>query len=219
MLDQLSAFLTEVLHLVRDVKGTVEGWSAQPWFAWVLFAVLFAETGLVVTPFLPGDSLLFVVGAIVAGGKSELGLPALLALMSTAAILGDAVNYQIGLRVGPRVFNSDTSRFLNRKHLLKAQAFYEEYGAKTIVLALIQPVIRTFAPFVAGIGRMSYWRFAVFNVVGGVAWVVSMTMAGYWFGGIEWVSKHFDAVVVMIVVISVLPLGVEYLRARRKARA
>ena len=219
MLDQLSAFLTEVLHLVRDVKGTVEGWSAQPWFAWVLFAVLFAETGLVVTPFLPGDSLLFVVGAIVAGGKSELGLPALLALMSTAAILGDAVNYQIGLRVGPRVFNSDTSRFLNRKHLLKAQAFYEEYGAKTIVLARFVPVIRTFAPFVAGIGRMSYWRFAVFNVVGGVAWVVSMTMAGYWFGGIEWVSKHFDAVVVMIVVISVLPLGVEYLRARRKARA
>lgn len=219
MLDQLSSFLSEILHLVRDVKGTVEGWSGQPWFAWVLFSVLFAETGLVVTPFLPGDSLLFVVGAIVAGGKSDLSLPALLALMSAAAILGDAVNYQIGLRVGPRVFHSDTSRFLNKKHLLRAQAFYEEYGAKTIVLARFVPVIRTFAPFVAGIGRMSYWRFALFNVVGGVAWVVSMTMAGYWFGGIEWVSKHFDAVVVMIVVISVVPLVVEYVRARRRARA
>jgi membrane-associated protein len=211
--------LHELWQLVSHLKETLESWSAQPWFAWALFAVLFAETGLVVMPFLPGDSLLFAVGAIVAGGKSDVSLPALLALMSAAAVLGDAVNYQVGLRLGPAVFRSDTSRWLNKKHLLKAQEFYERYGAKTIVLARFVPIVRTFAPFVAGIGRMSYWRFALYNVVGGVAWVVSMTLAGYWFGNHAWVSRHFEAVVIAIVVISLVPLLVEYLKARRAARA
>jgi membrane-associated protein len=226
--EQIMTILREGLHLVRDVKGTVEGWSGEPWFAWVLFAVIFAETGLVILPFLPGDSLLFVVGAIVKGAETQAAaggaeptasLTFLLVLMSVAAIAGDAVNYQVGARLGPRVFASETSRWLNKKHLLKAQAFYEKYGAKTIVLARFVPIVRTFAPFVAGIGRMSYRRFALFNVVGGVAWVVSLTMMGYWFGGLEWVAKHFEAVVVAIIVISVLPLVFEYWKAKRAARA
>jgi membrane-associated protein len=211
--------LHDILRLVTDVKGTLEGWSGEPWFAWALFAVLFAETGLVVTPFLPGDSLLFVVGAIVAGGKSQVPLPTLLVMMSVAAVLGDAVNYAVGKRIGPAVFTSETSRFLNKRHLLRAQAFYEKHGAKTIVLARFVPIVRTFAPFVAGIGRMSYPRFALYNVVGGVGWVVSLTMAGYWFGGWKPVADHFEAVVVMIVVISVLPIVVEYAKARRAAKA
>jgi membrane-associated protein len=208
-----------LLNLVRHTKDTVDGWSGETWFAWALFAILFAETGLVVLPFLPGDSLLFVVGAIVAGGKSHVGLAQLLVIMSAAAVLGDTVNYAVGKRVGPAVFASESSRWFNKEHLLKAQAFYEKYGGKTIVLARFVPIVRTFAPFVAGIGRMSYARFALFNVVGGVAWVVSLTMAGVWFGNIPWVSDHFEAVVVMIVVISVLPLVVEYLKARRAAKA
>jgi membrane-associated protein len=210
--------LDQFLGLFRDLRGTVDGWSGEPWFAWVLFAILFVETGLVILPFLPGDSLLFVVGAIFAGGKSHVGLPTLLVVMSAAAILGDAVNYHVGRRVGPAVFTSETSRLLNKAHLLKAQAFYEKYGAKTIVLARFVPIVRTFAPFVAGIGRMNYARFAMFNVVGGVGWVVSLTMAGVWFGNIDWVAKHFEAVVVMIVVISVVPIAVEYLKARRLAK-
>jgi membrane-associated protein len=210
--------LDEFLGLFRNLKGTVEGWSGEPWFAWVLFGILFAETGLVILPFLPGDSLLFVVGAIVAAGRSKASLPELLAIMSAAAILGDAVNYQVGLRVGPKVFASETSRLFDRRHLIRAQEFYEKYGGKAIVLARFVPIVRTFAPFVAGIGRMSYPRFALFNVAGGIAWVVSMTLLGVWFGGNEWVESHFEAVVVMIVVISVLPMVFEVWRARRAAK-
>ena len=211
--------IDQFINMFRDLKGTVESWSGEPWFAWVLFAIIFVETGLVILPFLPGDSLLFVVGAIVAGGKSRVSLPELLVVMSVAAILGDALNYAIGKWLGPAVFRSETSRLLNRNHLFKAQAFYEKYGAKTIVIARFVPIIRTFAPFVAGIGRMSYPRFAFFNVVGGVGWVVSLTMAGVWFGNIGWVEKHFEAVVLMIVVISIVPLAIEYLKARYASRA
>jgi membrane-associated protein len=208
-----------LVNLVSHTKDTVEGWSGQPWFAWVLFAILFVETGVVVMPFLPGDSLLFVVGAIVAAGKSSVSLPALLAIMSAAAVLGDTVNYHIGRFAGPAVFKSETSRLLNRKHLLKAHAFYETYGAKTIVLARFVPIVRTFAPFVAGIGRMRYSQFLLYNVAGGAAWVVSLTMAGVWFAKLDWVSRHFEAVVMMIVVISLVPIVVEAARARRAPKA
>jgi membrane-associated protein len=211
--------LHEILQLVTHTKDTLQGWSGETWFAWALFAVLFAETGLVVLPFLPGDSLLFVVGAIVKDGKSSVPLGQLLVVMAAAAVLGDAVNYAVGKWLGPAVFKSESSRWFNKEHLLKAQAFYEKYGGKAIVLARFVPIVRTFAPFVAGIGRMSYPRFALYNVVGGVAWIVSLTMAGVWFGKIEFVDKHFEAVVVMIVVISVLPLVVEYVKARRGAKA
>jgi membrane-associated protein len=211
--------LHEILQLLTHTKDTLQSWSGETWFAWALFAILFAETGLVVTPFLPGDSLLFVVGAIVAGERSSARLPGLLAVMCVAAVLGDAVNYMVGKWAGPAVFTSETSRLLDKRHLLKAQAFYEKYGAKTIVLARFVPIVRTFAPFVAGVGRMSYPRFALYNVVGGVLWVVSLTMAGYVFGGQPLIADHFEFVVVMIVVISVVPIVVEYLKARRGARA
>jgi membrane-associated protein len=209
------------LEFFRHLKPTLERWSGEmgPWFYVVLFVIVFAETGLVVLPFLPGDSLLFAVGAIVSGGRSEVSLPLLLGLLTVAAVLGDAVNYQAGLRLGPAVFRSEKSRWLNKKHLIKAQAFYEKYGAKTIVLARFVPIVRTFAPFVAGIGRMSYRRFALYNVVGGIAWVASMTLAGYWFGNIEWVSRHFEAVVIAIVVLSLVPIFVEYVKARRDVAA
>jgi membrane-associated protein len=208
-----------LVKLLTETRPTVEAWSAEPWFAWVLFAILFVETGLVVMPFLPGDSLLFAVGAVAGGPASKASLPWLLVVMSVAAVLGDAVNYTIGAWFGPRVFTSETSRWLNRRHLLRAHEFYERYGGKAIVLARFVPIVRTFAPFVAGVGRMSYPRFALFNVTGGVGWVVSVTMLGVWFGRIGIVERNFEWVLVMIVVISVLPLVVEYVKARRAAKA
>jgi membrane-associated protein len=191
-----------------------------PWFYVILFAVIFCETGLVVTPFLPGDSLLFAVGALAAAaGSSAPGLNVwvLLLLLSVAAVLGDAVNYAIGYRLGPKVFKYENSRLLNKKHLLRAQEFYEKYGSKTIILARFVPIVRTFAPFVAGIGKMRYHQFAVYNVAGGVAWVLICVWSGYFFGDLDWVKKHFEAVAAAIVFISVLPMLVEYYLARRRA--
>lgn len=208
----------ELVELVTNLKPTLVTWSTHTWFTWALFAVLFAETGLVVTPFLPGDSLLFAVGALVASGNAQVPLSQLLVVMCCAVLLGDQVNYCVGRLVGPQVFGSESSRWFNRAHLHKTQAFYEKHGAKMIVVARFVPIVRTFAPFVAGIGQMNYLRFVLFSVSGGVAWVVSLTMAGVWFGNIEWVAKHFEAVVVMIVVISVVPLVVEYVKVRRAAR-
>ncbi len=187
-----------------------------PWFYLLLFAVIFCETGLVVTPFLPGDSLLFAVGAL-ASADGGLSLPMLLVLLSAAAVLGDAVNYAIGYRVGPRVFTSEKSRLFDKQHLLRAQAFYEKYGNKTIILARFVPIVRTFAPFVAGIGKMDYRRFVLYNIVGAVAWVLICTCSGYFFGSQPWVKEHFEAVAVMIVVISVLPMAVELLLAWRRS--
>jgi membrane-associated protein len=199
--------LPELLRTMAEGMG--------PWFYLLLFAVIFCETGLVVTPFLPGDSLLFGVGALAA--LLGWNLPGLLLLLTAAAVLGDAVNYAIGWRVGPRVFVSEKSRLFNKKHLLRAQAFYEKYGSKTIILARFVPIVRTFAPFVAGIGKMNYPRFALYNIVGAVAWVLICTLSGFFFGGREWVQEHFEAVVVAIVIISVLPMAVEFLLAWRRA--
>src|SRR5436305_3628189 len=181
----------------------------------VLFAIVFAETGLVVTPFLPGDSLLFALGAV---GRRGVGinLPVATVLLMFAAVLGDAVNYWIGYRIGPKVFTRESSRLLNKKHLLRAHQFYEKYGAKTIILARFVPVVRTFAPFVAGVGRMNYFRFALYNVIGGIAWVLICVLSGYAFGSIPFVKKHFELVIVGIVILSVLPMAVEFIRAWRK---
>jgi membrane-associated protein len=193
--------------------------SMGVWFYVLLFVVVFCETGLVVTPFLPGDSMLFAVGAVAALEGSQLSLPVLLAGLIAAAVLGDAVNYAIGYYVGPRVFSSEKSRLFNKAHLLRTQAFYEKYGGKTIILARFIPIIRTFAPFVAGIGKMSYWRFASYNVIGGVAWVLICVFAGYLFGTREWVKKNFEAVLVAIIFISVLPMIIEFILARRRKSA
>ena len=183
----------------------------------VLFLIVFAETGLVVTPFLPGDSLLFAIGALGARGIG-INLPLVTALLIVAAILGDAVNYWVGYKLGPAVFKREDSKLLNKKHLLRAQEFYEKYGGKTIILARFVPIVRTFAPFVAGVGRMNFFRFWLYNVVGAIAWVVICIGAGRLFGNIAFVKKHFELVIIAIVVISVLPMAVEFWKARRDAK-
>ena len=184
----------------------------------VLFLIIFAETGLVILPFLPGDSLLFALGALGARGIG-FNLPLISFLLIVAAIVGDAVNYWIGYRVGPKVFSRESSRLLNKKHLLRAQEFYEKHGGKTIILARFVPIVRTFAPFVAGIGKMNYFRFAMYNVVGAVAWVLICVGAGYALGSNTFVRKNFELVIVAIVIISVLPMVVEFIRAKRAAKA
>jgi len=214
----------DLLKQMIDQAWLAEQASAMgPWFYVFLFAVIFCETGLVVTPFLPGDSLLFAVGAVVAhaaAGASGLNLPLLFAVLAAAAVLGDAVNYAAGWWIGPRIFKSEGSWLLNKKHLLRAQEFYERYGNKAIVLARFVPIVRTFAPFVAGIGKMRYGRFFVYNVIGGVAWVAICLFSGVFFAGFDFVKNHFELVVVAIVFISVLPMAVELVLSRwRKAGA
>jgi membrane-associated protein len=184
----------------------------------LLFAVIFAETGLVAVPFLPGDSLLFAVGAVAATPNSPINLPFTAVLLIFAAILGDAVNYWIGYRLGPKVFASEGSRLLNKKHLIEAQNFYDKHGGKTIILARFVPIVRTFAPFVAGVGRMNYGRFLAYNVVGGISWVLICLLSGWAFGGLSWVQKNFELVLVAIIVISVLPAAIEIARARIAGR-
>jgi membrane-associated protein len=200
------------LHLDRHLNtwaGDLGGWLYG-----VLFLVIFCETGLVVMPLLPGDSLLFAVGALASRPDSPINLPLVSILMCAAAILGDAVNYSIGYRVGPKVFKQEGSRLLNRKHLLKAQRFYEKHGGKTIFLARFVPIIRTFAPFVAGIGQMRYSRFALFNVTGGIVWVLSFVLAGYFFAELPVVKERFHYVIVAIILISLVPVVIEFFRAR-----
>jgi membrane-associated protein len=206
-------FLQQLAHTLLHLSPESMNTSAQsigPWLYVVLFAIVFAETGLVATPFLPGDSLLFAVGAVAASAGSPINLWFVAGLLIVAAVLGDAVNYFIGNRLGPRVFSREDSWLLNRKHLLEAQRFYEKHGGKTIILARFVPIVRTFAPFVAGIGRMSYPRFAAFNITGAVAWVLSFLLAGWWFGGREIVQKNFKLVILAIIVISVLPAAWEF---------
>jgi membrane-associated protein len=180
----------------------------------ILFLVIFVETGFVVMPFLPGDSLLFAAGAFVA--MDALNLYAVLGVLATAAVLGDTVNYWIGRSLGQRAYSLS---WINRRHLDSAQAFYENYGGKTIVLARFVPIIRTFAPFVAGIGRMPYAYFITYNVVGGIAWVVICSFAGYFFGNIPLVKKNFELVILAIIVISILPVVFEVWKARKQANS
>ena len=201
--------LDEHLHRVIDVWG--------PWTYVLLFVIILCETGLVVTPFLPGDSLLFAAGAMAALFPDTLGIVPLLVLLSVAAILGDSLNYAIGRWIGPRAFKID-KWFLKHEHLERTQAFYAKHGGKTIVLARFVPIVRTFAPFVAGVGRMHYPQFAFYNVIGGLAWVLICTLAGYFFGNFEPVKKNFELVVVGIVLVSVLPLAWEWWASRRRSR-
>ena len=206
-------------HLNDDAKwrAMIDQIGGIPSLYVLLCLIVFCETGLVVTPFLPGDSLLFFIGA---KSASAIGIePVVIApLIVLAALLGDNVNYWLGRRLGPAVFRKEDSRLLNKKHLLRAQEFYEQYGSKTVILARFVPIVRTFAPFVAGIGRMNYFRFLVFSLIGALAWVTICVSAGYYFGRTEFVRQHFEVVIVAIVVISVLPMAVEYLNARRRAK-
>ena len=202
-----------ILHIDQHLIDITAAYGM--WTYAVLAVIVFAETGLVVTPFLPGDSLLFAAGAICALGTMNVWV--MIALLIVAAILGDAVNYTIGNRLGPKIFSSTTSRLLNREHLNRTHAFYERHGGKTIILARFMPIIRTFAPFVAGIGAMRYRQFAVYNVVGAVVWVASFSLLGYYFGNLELVRKNFTLVIGVIIVLSVLPAVWEFLRARKSA--
>lgn len=218
MIDWLQQILDIVFHL-REHLGELIARFGTGIYA-IFFLVIFCETGLVLTPFLPGDSLLFTAGAFAALG--QLNIWFMFAILSLAAILGDTVNYWIGHYLGPRVFKWEKSRFFNPEHLKRTHAFYEKYGAKAIILARFVPIVRTFAPFVAGIGAMTYPTFFLYNVVGGLAWVAICLFAGYWFGNIPWVAKHFEAVIVAIIFVSVLPLLYEFWKARNasaKAKA
>lgn len=209
-MELLHQFVDLILHLDHHLGVLVTSYGM--WTYAVLFLIVFCETGLVVTPFLPGDSLLFAAGALAATGV--LDVHALALLLIGAAILGDAVNYAIGRRIGPVVFRQDR-RFIRREHLERTHAFYERHGGKTIVLARFLPIIRTFAPFVAGVAQMSYTRFATYNVVGGVVWVTLFLYGGYFFGSMPFVQDNFSVVVVAIIGISLVPIVVEWIRSRR----
>lgn len=215
-MDAITSLLDVFLHVDDHLHALLEAWG--PWTYVLLFAIILCETGLVVMPFLPGDSLLFAAGAMAALYPDDLGIVPLLVLLSIAAILGDTINYFLGRWVGPKAFSLDTW-FLKHEHLQKTQGFYDRHGGKTIVLARFVPIVRTFAPFVAGVGRMHYPTFLWFNVVGGILWVVLCTVAGYFFGNIEAVKKNFELVVVGIVLVSVLPLAWEWWAARRRGHA
>jgi membrane-associated protein len=208
----IGTLLDYVVHLDKHLSGVIQDYGV--WTYLILFLIIFCETGLVVTPFLPGDSLLFAIGTFTAVGALDLGLT--LVLLSAAAVLGDTVNYAVGYRVGPRVFRREGVRFLNREYLDRTHRFYERHGAKTIVIARFVPIIRTFAPFVAGIGRMTYARFALYNVAGGVLWIALLTGGGYFFGNIPVVRRNFTLVIFAIIALSVLPGVIEMLRHRRR---
>ncbi|MDP2877015.1 MAG: DedA family protein [Holophaga sp.] len=218
-MEKLRMLFTFLQRLTNPQELNVMAADLGGWLYVLLFAIIFCETGLVIMPFLPGDSLLFAIGALGAIPGSSINLPIMGALLIIAAVIGDAVNYAIGLRLGPAVFEGKTKRFLNKDHLQKAHDFYENYGGKTIILARFVPIIRTFAPFVAGIAKMSYPKFALYNVVGAIIWVGLLMGAGRIFGGIPWVRKNFEMVIIAIIVISVLPAVIEFLRARAKGKA
>jgi membrane-associated protein len=209
----MTAMFDLFLHLDVHLQAVIAAYGV--WTYVILFMVIFLETGVVVTPFLPGDSLLFAAGTFAASGSLEVGW--LFGLLFVAAVLGDTVNYRIGYAVGPRAFH-ERSRFFKQEHLERTRRFYARHGGKTIVLARFIPIIRTFAPFVAGIGRMSYGYFAFYNVFGGLIWTALFIFGGYFFGNLPIVEQNFTLVVLAIIVLSVLPPGIEFLRGyRRKA--
>ncbi len=208
----VATFVDIVLHLDTHLQWLVANYGH--WVYLILFLIIFCETGLVVTPFLPGDSLLFVAGAVAAAGG--LHVHALFALLAVASFSGDNTNYWIGRFLGPRVFR-DGSRLLNKANLERTRLFYARHGGKTVVIARFLPIIRTFAPFVAGIGHMHYARFALFSLGGSVLWIGSLTYAGYTFGNIPFVKQNLSVVIVGIVVLSLMPGIVEFVRARRRA--
>jgi membrane-associated protein len=188
----------------------------QVWTHGILFIVLFAETGFVFTPFLPGDSLLFAAGTLAAAGSLDIRF--LFFLLMIAAVAGDSVNYWIGRRIGPKVFFKDQGRLFNRRHLERSQQFYETHGGKTIFFARFIPVIRTFAPFLAGVGRMSYRRFFVYNVIGGIVWVGLFLFTGFFFGQWAFVKEHFSLIIFAIICLSFIPAILEYLRAKKREK-
>lgn len=217
MLELLQKLVSFVLHIDVHLREIVANYGL--WTYAVLFVIVFAETGFVVTPFLPGDSLLFAAGALCAPAESQLDVHLVALVLFIAAVLGDTVNYWIGSRLGPKVFTREDSFLLRRKHLDRAHAFFEKYGGRAIILARFVPFVRTFVPFVAGVGSMTYRRFLAYNVIGGFVWIYFFTYAGYFFGTRPFVQKNFKLVIVAIIVLSLVPIVVEFIRARRGAKA
>ena len=211
-MEYLAAFIDIVLHLDTYLVVLVQQYGV--WIYAILFAIIFSETGFVVTPFLPGDSLLFVAGAVAAVGGMNIVI--LLALLVVAAASGNMLNYHIGRYIGPRVFKWENSLFFNTAALQKTEAFYEKHGGKTLVISRFLPLFRTFAPFVAGVGKMDYLRFCFFNLIGAGLWVISLLLAGYFFGNLPWVKQNLSFVIVGIVVVSLLPAFVGWLRHRKE---
>ena len=202
-----------ILHIDEHLDNIIRQYGT--WTYAILFAIIFVETGVVIMPFLPGDSLLFAAGAFAARGSLN---PVLLfVLLSIAAILGDSVNYSIGRYFGPRAFTMD-SRFLKKEYLDKAHAFYEKYGGRAIIFARFVPIVRTFAPFVAGAGYMTYSKFLLYNITGGIIWIALFVFAGYFFGNIPAVEKNFEIVIFAIIGVSILPMVYEYIQAKRRAK-
>ena len=201
-----------VMHLDIHLRALIQTYGL--WTYFILFVVIFCETGLVVTPFLPGDSLIFAAGTFAAAKALNVWL--LFLILSAAAVIGDTANYWIGKIVGPKVFHKEKTRFFKKEYLDRTHEFYEKYGAKTIIIARFVPIIRTFAPFVAGIGKMTYGKFLSYNVIGGVGWVAIFTFGGYFFGNIPFVKKNFSIVIIAIILISLVPAVLEVLKHRKK---
>jgi len=215
-LELIKTLIDFILHIDQHLVEIVSNYKT--WTYLILFLIIFAETGLVVTPFLPGDSLLFAAGAIIAKPESNMNIVLTCLLLIIAAILGDLVNYHIGKYFGPKAF-SGKFKFLKKEYLERTQEFYNKHGGKTIIYARFIPIIRTFAPFVAGIGTMSYLRFATYNVVGAIAWVTSFLFLGFFFGGLPVVKDNFTYIIFGIIVVSILPPIIEVIRERRKKAA
>jgi membrane-associated protein len=214
MLDLLKKLIDFVLHIDRHLAEIIADYGT--WTYAVLFLIIFAETGLVVTPFLPGDSLLFAAGAFCARPETGLNVHLMAFLLFVAAAIGDTLNYWIGSKFGPAVFKRDDSLFLRRKHLERAHAFFEKYGGRAIILARFVPIVRTFVPFVAGVGSMSYGRFIAYNIVGAFLWIYFFTYSGFLFGNQPFVQKNFKLVILAIIVISIVPMVVELWRGWRE---
>ena len=212
-MDLLAAFIDIVLHLDAHLLALTQQYGV--WVYAILFMIIYCETGLVITPFLPGDSLLFVAGALCGMGALQLEL--LLPLLVLAAFSGDNTNYWIGRLIGVRLLNRPNAKLIKREHLDKTHAFYEKHGGKTIIFARFLPIIRTFAPFVAGIGLMRYRLFVLFSALGGVAWITSLTVAGYFFGNIPLVKNNLTLIIIGIIVITLLPALLEFIRHRKQA--
>jgi len=211
-MELINTFIGILLHLDEYLGLIIRNYGI--WTYAFFFLIIFSETGFVVTPFLPGDSLLFAVGTFAALRLLDLRWSVL--FLSSAAIAGDTVNYWIGNFIGPKVFNKEKSRFLNKEYLHRTHRFYEKYGGETIIFARFIPIIRTFAPFVAGIGSMTYRRFIIYNIVGGIAWVVIFVFGGYFFGNIPFIKNHFSLVIFAIIFLSVLPGMIEFIRQRNQ---
>jgi membrane-associated protein len=211
-MDWLKHLIDIALHLDKYLDTLASQYGT--WLYGVLFLIVFCETGLVITPFLPGDSLLFAAGAVAARPETGLSVSLISILLMAASIIGDSVNYWVGYFIGPKVFSRESSRLLNKKHLERTHQFYEKHGGKTIIIARFMPIIRTFAPFVAGIGRMTYLKFLSFSVAGTILWVNLFVYVGYFFGNLPFVKKNFTAVVLAIIFISLLPGMIEFAKAK-----